>query len=37
MELTLDFLYNKFNTFNKLFFNGELPEIKIKISKLMLK
>lgn len=33
MELTLDFLYNKFNAFNKLFFNNELPEIKIKISR----
>lgn len=33
MELTITYLRNKFNQFNKEFFNNELPQIEIKISR----
>lgn len=33
MELTITYLRNKFNQFNKEFFNNELPSIEIKISR----
>lgn len=33
MKLTIEFLKRSFNKFNKLYFNNELPEIQLKISR----